>query len=511
MRMTREPVRQGREFSPLRSRIPPWLPLAAIVFLAALLRVYHLGAENLWIDEVFSMDQNRSPIRALDRFWRHEEGVSARPLGLMLIYFARQISESEFVVRLPYAMLGILDVGFLYLVARDLVERQVALRAAAFLALLPIHIWYSQEARWYAQWTFLTTVSFWALVRFWKTGRARWAVGYLVVTTLNLYTYVVTLQVIAVQVLTTLLLPGRRAPKGFRWKILTAVGTACLLAAPIFIAASGISVESEDDGVMGSRRSVSPVALIYVFFTYVAGFTVGPTLEELHDLPGPLTILWQHPEILVYCLVFAPLVGLGLWALRTRRSCAAVLLPWALALPLFVFGSSLITGQTLNIRYTLAATPGFAFLLALGVESTGRWRRWATILVTALFCVSLANYYWNPRYDKEDVRSAINYARQNSPQDPVAVVGQIAPAAVYYGEEMTVELLRGCSDRGEFATPRTPVVYLDALRHESSFWLLVGRDWADRSKECLEALESTHAAVDSLSLTGVDIYFMRHP
>lgn len=503
---------QFRKPRSARIRVATWLPPILIVALAAVLRLYHLGTENLWIDEVFSMDMVRSPIHSLERFWNPDGGINSRPFGLVLVFLARQFGDSEFIVRLPFALLGILDVGVLYLLAREIVDRHVALRASLFLALLPVHVWYSQEARWYAQWTFLTTVSLWMLVRFWKTDRARWWVGYLVTMTLNLYTFVASLLVAAVQFLTALLLPARKPSSGFRWKVVAALFVAGVLTMPIFLAAFGIELEPTPAGVPNrASRAMSPFALPYLFFAYVAGFSIGPTVGELHALPGPLVILRKYPEVVVYYAVFSIIATLGLWALRGRRLCAAVVLPWVLVLPLLALAGAVFSHQTINVRYTMAATPGFALLLSLGVESFGRWHRWVTLVVVGLFAASLANYYWNPDYDKDDVRGAVEYVQTSRRgNEPVVVVGQIAPAAEYYGRGLHIETVRGCLPRWMEvgSTPRAPVVQIDSLVPETSFWFLTGRDWIGRSEECMEKLGATHETVKRASYTGVDVYRM---
>ncbi|MGH7564062.1 MAG: glycosyltransferase family 39 protein, partial [Gemmatimonadota bacterium] len=171
------------------ARWPAWLAPALILGLAAALRLYHLGTENLWIDEVFSMAQVAAPWDAIERYW----DLGTRPLSLVLLYFATLFGDSEFMLRLPYAIVSILDVGAIYLVSRELAGRRIALRAALFLAVLPIHVWYAQEARWYAQWALLATLSFLALIRLWKTGHTRWWLMHGVTLALALYTFVVSI------------------------------------------------------------------------------------------------------------------------------------------------------------------------------------------------------------------------------------------------------------------------------------------------------------------------------
>lgn len=485
------------------SRLPDWLPLAIILLLATVLRFYRLGAENFWIDEIFSLRQIQPPLDAMEGFWTR---TASRPLSLTLLYYSRQLGDSEFLARLPFAILGIINVAVLYALAREVAARSVALRASLFLALLPIHIWYSQEARWYTQWALLATLSYYALVRFWDSRRVRWWIGYVATAVASLYTYVVSLLLLGVHYLSGLLLPSR---PGVRWKVLAGVLLAAVFAVPAFFVAAALPTGDGGGGV-GTARQTSPVVLPYLLFAYVAGYTIGPTIAELHAFPSPASILRGHPEVVLYYAVFVTVSALGLWALRGRRTAGAILIPWVVVLPLLVFLGALLGGQTFNVRYTLAAVPGFVLLLSLGVEALGRWRLAGTVLVCTLFAFSLSNYYWDSRYDKEDVRGAIGAVREGPHgAELVAVVGQAGAAAEYYGEGLDVELLRGCLPGIEIRQTRVPQIEIAEVRTRPSFWLLVSRDWRGRSERCMEKLGATHRVAEHESYTGVDLYLMR--
>lgn len=491
-------------------RWPAWLPLALILALAAGLRFYRLGAENLWIDEVFSVRQAAPALEGVAGYWDLDRQTTSRPLSLVLLHYVLALGNSEFLMRLPYAIMSILDVGALFLLSRELAGRRVALRASLFLAVLPLHVWYGQEVRWYAQWALLTTVSFLALVRLWKTGRKRWWVAHDVTLLLALYTYVVSLHLLIAQVFTAWLLPDRGARASFRRKVVVMTVLAAILALPVFIVALGLRAAGMDE-MVGTPRTTTLVVLPYLFFTYVAGYTIGPTLAELHNLPSPVTLLTGFPEIVLYYVVFMPIAALGLWSFRRRPECGAVLGPWVMGLPLLVFASALIGGQTFNVRYTFAAVPGFALLLSLGVESLGRWRRAGTAAALALFALSLVNLHTNDAYNKEDIRGALRHVRASPFGDePVAVVGQGLAAAVYYGEGLDLEVLIGCGG-GERVGEKiqAPVVHLNDLQSEPVFWLMVSRDWKDRADRCADRLAATHQVGERSSFTGVDLLLIQ--
>ncbi len=130
--------------------------VAALAILAGvLLRLWNLGAWSLWGDEVASTNLAAAPVsviltRATDLY---------PPLYSLFLHFWQGLGSSEallqgeVLLRTPSALAGIATIGCVAWVALRLDiphRRTIALSAAALLALSPLHIWYSREARMYA-------------------------------------------------------------------------------------------------------------------------------------------------------------------------------------------------------------------------------------------------------------------------------------------------------------------------------------------------------------------------
>ncbi len=129
---------------------------SAIVLLALLLRLHHLGTEELWVDEVASLYWTKASLTALI-----SKGM---PLYLTLLRgWVRIAGESELALRLPSALFGTLCVGLVMWWGKEIFNATVGLWSGLFAALSPIHVYYSQEARAYALLTVTVLLCYYAL------------------------------------------------------------------------------------------------------------------------------------------------------------------------------------------------------------------------------------------------------------------------------------------------------------------------------------------------------------
>jgi len=491
-------------------RVAFWL----ILGLAALLRFYRLGAEGFWLDEVLSLEQAPASVwNAVVDFWLLRglgRRISLLPLGIVL-----QLGDSEFVARLPYAIFSILDVAALYLVVRRLRDARTARLAMLLLALSPLHIWYAQEVRWYAQWSLCTTLTFLALVHAWKDGRRTAWWGYVAATVANFTTFVLSVLVVVIQGLVGLLLGVLGAGRRFVVRQYVSLLAGCLIAAPTFAVALRFHNTGTGmvPGPVGTVRALTLFELPYTAYAFLVGFSLGPTVGELHRNLSARWVLAAYPETLLVAAIALPILVVALRDTLRERPLAAVVLPWAFLLPTLVFAISVVADQTYNVRYAFPALAGFVTLLAIGVLAPRR--RWMRIgagaALVLLFSGSLASYYWNPKYDKEHVRDAVAIITESGPAEaPVAFVGQGVEVVRHYGPTLEVRE-PPCREATETAQGSKPTAGGTGLEAEPVVWLLVSRDWPGDSAACLEALGRTHRETLHRELVGVEIWRFERP
>lgn len=134
-----------------------------IVLLAFILRVTNLN-QSLWLDEAINV------IYARDNnfLWfisKYPLGDFHPPLYFAILWIWSHIfGSSEISVRLPSVIFGVLTVVVTFLIAKEY-SKKIALIAALLLAIAPLHIYYSQEARPYALAAFTVSLSFYFFLK----------------------------------------------------------------------------------------------------------------------------------------------------------------------------------------------------------------------------------------------------------------------------------------------------------------------------------------------------------
>jgi mannosyltransferase len=150
-----------------RSAVPlaRWWPLAALTILAAALRFSTLGLQSFWYDEAFTPVHVLHPsLWATLRSVLHTENTP--PLWYLLAWAdSRILGTGEIALRLPSAIAGVATVPIAWAIGRELSSRACATVAAALVAVNPLFVWYSQEARAYALFVALSALAMLCFLR----------------------------------------------------------------------------------------------------------------------------------------------------------------------------------------------------------------------------------------------------------------------------------------------------------------------------------------------------------
>jgi len=163
--------------------------LAAILILAAALRLNNLTGPDVISDEAFSIWVASKPLPGL--FAELVGDYVHPPLHYLLLHFLLPLfGVSVAVARLPSVAFGVLSVWLLYRLADRLLGRRAALLAALMLAVSQLGVRYSQNARPYSLWVSLGLAASYCLIRALDAGGGRgWWMTYSVALTLTIYTH----------------------------------------------------------------------------------------------------------------------------------------------------------------------------------------------------------------------------------------------------------------------------------------------------------------------------------
>jgi 4-amino-4-deoxy-L-arabinose transferase-like glycosyltransferase len=161
--------------------------LIGITVVGAVLRFATVADQSYWLDESQAAHEVSLSFGAMLHAWRGYEGNP--PLYLILSWvWARIFGTGEAGLRSLSALLGVGVIPLIYLSGRELVSRRAGLVAAAFAAVNPFLIWYSQEAREYMLLVFTCAGSLLFFARAWRTSARRDLVWWAVFSALGLLT-----------------------------------------------------------------------------------------------------------------------------------------------------------------------------------------------------------------------------------------------------------------------------------------------------------------------------------
>jgi mannosyltransferase len=153
----------------------------------AFLRLFLIGAKSLWLDEAFSIVISQRSL--LDVLRMVVKTDTHPPLYYLLLKIWLVFGSSEAQARSLSAVFSIAAIPLMYMVASALFEdRRAGLVAAAILTFSPFQIWYAQEARMYSMLTFFVLASAFFFIQALEHGELVYWVGYVLTTSLALYT-----------------------------------------------------------------------------------------------------------------------------------------------------------------------------------------------------------------------------------------------------------------------------------------------------------------------------------
>jgi len=151
------------------------------------LRVASINTRGLWLDEAITVKQaSRTFLRVIQKL---ATGVHPPLYHITMHFWLKYFGKSEIALRSFSVIVGVIAIPVAYWAGKRIYDRRTGLIAAGLIALSPFQIWYSQEARMYTLLFLGGLLSTTFLVLAIRENRKRLWVGYLVFTTMGLFTH----------------------------------------------------------------------------------------------------------------------------------------------------------------------------------------------------------------------------------------------------------------------------------------------------------------------------------
>jgi 4-amino-4-deoxy-L-arabinose transferase-like glycosyltransferase len=399
--------------------------VAALLAVASAARLIGLG-QDFWIDETATaVTYLRLPWwKAVQTFQSANQHLLYSLLGSLS--FAA-FGESEVAARLPAAVFGILGVGALYFLGRQVAPEREAVAAALLLAVSYHHVWFSQSARGYTGMIFFVIAGTTFFLRALEGNRGRDWAAYVACMTLGVLCHLNTAFVVMGQAaaypLALLRWPGRRsAHRPVTVRLVAAVVSVALLSLAGHALVLGQMIEffrTVDRTGLGwtSVGSLAPV----VATGLLAGLgLLGVAVMAALLLAGLASYARQGPLLA------------GVFILPVAFNVAAIV---ALSYGAYPRSFLYVLPFVLVIAVRGAVVAGD---IAAGrlVPAERRARLARTIEVATiglLVCASVWALTYNYRYPKQDYRGALRHVMAvKAPDDEVAAVGLAAVTYRYY-------------------------------------------------------------------------------
>ncbi len=438
-----------------------WVIPVLIFALATALRLYALGEESLWVDEMNSLEDSQ------DFTWRNP---NIRPLYYSLLHVWMQWFNDESGWRLLAVIFGIGSVVLTYDLSRRLLGENTARLSALLMAVSPIFVNHSQEIRMYTLMTFLTVLGSIALLEYlnrptyWRV--AAWSVCRL----LAILTFPIS---IALLVPDGLILIARFR-KQRRWLFAAVLGVLFIGAMLLPIVLTKLAEKTQDyyalhGGDGGEEASFSAVSVV----AKLTSFTVFWPLETLNDQPGWL-LFYKGMTLLLLLLI-----GISLWGIR-RNPSLLITATWALGGlgavllvdVLFLGGKAWIT------RYLLFTAPFVLMLLSVGLLRLWNWNRWVSGVVALLYTVAVwqgLTYYYSTTY-RDDWRGLAQAIQSTAATEAIVYY---APddhlqysLPFYYSGEAPLHIVGRATTEPEERTVLTRADLADLPQEQERLWLV---------------------------------------
>lgn len=373
--------------------------LYLIIILGFILRIISLD-QSLWLDEAINVLATQK-FSFLGMVTEYAKADFHPPLFFAILWIWTKIfGIGEVFVRIPSVIFGTLTIYLVYLLGQKIHSKTLGLISALLLAINPLHIYYSQEARMYALATLAVVLNFLLLIKLQKEERVK--LFFLIISNLFVLSsdYVAYL-IFPAQLIFLLLLKQRKIIivwfKGFSLAILLGLWWLSVFLTQLDIGAVA------SDKLPAWRFIVGGFDIKAIPLTFIK-FIIGRI---------------SYPDKLIYASILLPIVILFSYLLlrgvRFINAIGKKILIFWLFVPLILGILISFIIPIYSYFRMLFTLPSFIILAALGILTFKSKLRYLFLIAVVLIEIfSSAIYLFNSHYQREDWRGLVNFVKSKN-------------------------------------------------------------------------------------------------
>lgn len=389
-----------------------------VLILGSILRLISLN-QSLWLDEGINVMAARS-YSFLGMVTQYAIADFHPPGWFMILWLWGKIfGYSEVTVRMPSVIFGTLSIYVIYLIGKKLISKKIGLLAALLLAINPLHIYYSQEARMYAFAALAVVVNIYLLINLFKGDKV--SLIFLIMSnfTILLSDYIAYF-IFPAQLIFLLFLNRKEILK--KWVM--------AMAGALFLGVWWLPVFLRQLDIGSTASSNLPT------WKFVAGafdFKTIP-LTFIKFIIGRISLANK----ILYGFLLLPLVSLFGYlvfkGIRNLNNFSKILLVSWVFVPLVIATIISIFIPVYNYFRVLYIIPAFVILVAAGILSFGKLRNvfLIAVILIELFCSSV--YLLNSAYQREDWKGLVTFLKNRNPEIILFESSGTLPPFDYYAK-----------------------------------------------------------------------------
>jgi uncharacterized membrane protein len=396
-----------------RSNTTFWFILCVILILGAVVRVYGLTHQSLWLDEANSVRIAEKGFRKIISELKND---TSPPLHYFMLHlWIRIFGPGELSIRTFVCLFGILLIPTIYYVGASLFSRRMGLISAFIASVAQFHVRYSQEVRMYSMLALLGLLSMYFLYRAVTSDtRASW-VGYTLCTALTIYTHNYGIFIATSGVMFFVVYAITHHTKWRKFLI-----AQCIIAI-MYLPWLPILVMSQygSEAIVGwiPRMRLYHIYKTFKIYSGLSFSVVNPIINHL--------IIGAGLAVFTCCFL-AGMFPIGKHGKRfvtyiqhnTELMLLLCYLFVTLAIPMLI---SIKKPIYLHYRYSIAAWPPFALILGLGVSKIRNLYGLLIVLLFILYVSSISLYWHHFVWIKSHDRAIAGFIESKASEDDLIV------------------------------------------------------------------------------------------